>query len=89
MYSRWLRKGFIWLLMVVAAIAIGFVFFSGGDSKQEVPFGQLVQDIEGGLIETLEVDGRNINAVYFQQVQRRAHRSASRKWRRTPTSRRS
>ena len=67
MYSRWLRNGFIWLLMVVAAIAIGFVFFSGGDSKQEVPFGQLVQDIEGGLIETLEVDGRNINAVYFQQ----------------------
>ncbi len=68
MYSRWLRNGFIWLLVVVAAIAIGYAFFSGGSSKEEVPFGQIVQDIEGGLIETLEVDGRDINAVYFQQL---------------------
>ena len=68
MYSRWLRNGFIWLLVIVAAIAIGFAFFSGGDSKAEVPFGQLVQDIEGGRIETLEVDGRDINAIYFQTV---------------------
>ncbi len=68
MYSRWLRNGFIWLLVIVAAIAIGFAFFSGGDSKAEVSFGQLVQDVEGGLIETLEVDGRDINAIYFQQV---------------------
>ena len=68
MYSRWMRNGFIWLLVVVAAIAIGFAFFSGGDSKQEVPFGQVVQDIEGGLIETLEVDGRDINAIYFQHI---------------------
>ena len=68
MYSRWMRNGFIWLLVVVAAIAIGFAFFSGGDSKQEVSFGQLVQEVEAGLVETLEVDGRDINAVYFQQV---------------------
>ncbi len=68
MYSRWMRNGFIWLLVVVAAIAIGFAFFSGGDSKQEVPFGQVVQDIQGGLVETLEVDGRDINAIYFQHI---------------------
>ncbi len=55
--------------MAVAAIAIGFAFFSGGDSKQEIPFGQVVKDIEAGLVDTLEVDGRDINAIYFQQNQ--------------------
>ncbi|HCV00760.1 MAG: cell division protein FtsH [Dehalococcoidia bacterium] len=69
MYSRWLRNGFIWILVAVAAIAIGFAFFSGGDSKQEIPFGQVVKDIEAGLVDTLEVDGRDINAIYFQQNQ--------------------
>jgi cell division protease FtsH len=64
-----MRNGFIWLLVVVAAIAIGFAFFSGGDSKEEVPFSQLVADIEQGRINTLEVDGRDLNAVYFQQIQ--------------------
>ena len=68
MYSRWMRNGFIWLLVVVAAIAIGFAFLSGGDSRTEVPFGQLVGDIEAGQIETLEVDGRDVTAIYFQQV---------------------
>ena len=69
MYSRWMRNGFIWLLVVVAAIAIGVAFLRGGDSKEEVPFGQIVQDIEQGRIDTLEVDGRDITAIYFQQVQ--------------------
>ena len=63
-----MRNGFVWVLAVVAAIAIGFAFLSGGDSKTEVPFGQLVGDIEAGLVETLEVDGRDVNAIYFQQV---------------------
>ncbi len=69
MYSRWMRNGFIWLLVVVAAIAIGVAFLRGGDSKEEVPFGQIVQDIEQGRIDTLEVDGRDITAIYFQEVQ--------------------
>ncbi len=68
MYSRWMRNGFIWILVVVAAIAIGFAFFSGGDSTEEIPFGQIVQDIEAGQIDTLEVDGRDINAIYYQQI---------------------
>ena len=68
MYSRWLRNGFIWLLVIVAAVAIGFAFFSGGDSKEEVAFGQIVEDIENGRIETLEVDGKDLNAIYFDQA---------------------
>ena len=69
LYSRWMRNGFIWLLVVVAAIAIGVAFLRGGDSKEEVPFGQIVQDIKQGRINTLEVDGRDITAIYHQQVQ--------------------
>ena len=68
MYSHWLRNGFIWLLVIVAAVAIGFAFFSGGDSKEEVAFGQIVEDIENGRIEILEVDGKDLNAIYFDQV---------------------
>ncbi len=68
MYSRWLRNGFIWLLVIVAVVAIGFAFFSGGDSTEEIAFGQIVEDIENGRIETLEVDGKDLNAIYFDQI---------------------
>ncbi|GAB4325024.1 MAG: ATP-dependent zinc metalloprotease FtsH [Dehalococcoidia bacterium] len=65
MYSRWLRNSFIWLLVAVAAVAIGFAFFSGGDDKPKIAFGEVVDDIRQGKVESLEVDGRDLTVTYF------------------------
>ncbi|MGD9933028.1 MAG: ATP-dependent zinc metalloprotease FtsH [Dehalococcoidia bacterium] len=66
MYSRWLRNSFIYLLILVAVIAIVFAFFSGGSDKEKVAFGQVVQDTKEGLVEKIEVDGRNLDVTYYE-----------------------
>ena len=67
MYSRWLRNSFIYLLILVAVIAIVFAFFSSGDDHEKVPFGQIVQDAQANQIQKIEVDGlvrEGIHAFY-------------------------
>ena len=68
MYSRWLRNSFIWLLVIVAAVAIGFAFFSGGDDNPKISFGEAVTNIEAGEVETVEVDGKDLTLIYYEQV---------------------
>jgi cell division protease FtsH len=66
LYSRWLRTSFIYLLIVVAAIAIGFAFFSGGDDRETIAYGKVLDDAKSKLIETIEVDGKNLTIHYLQ-----------------------
>ena len=67
MYSRWLRNSFIYLLILVAVIAIVFAFFSSGDDHEKVPFGQIVQDAQSNQIQKIEVDGRNLEVTYARE----------------------
>ena len=64
MYSRWLRNSFIYLLVLVAVIAIVFAFFSGGDDRPTVPFSQVLRDAEAGDIERVVVDGTSLTVHY-------------------------
>ncbi len=65
MYSRWLRNSFIYLLILVAVIAIVFAFFSSGDDHQKIGYGQVVEDAKNGLVQKIEVDGRNLTVTYL------------------------
>ena len=65
MYSRWLRNSFIYLLILVAVIAIVFAFFSSGDDHQKIGYGQVVEDAKNGLVQKIEVDGRNLTVTYI------------------------
>ena len=49
MYGRWLRNSFIYLLILVAIVAIVFtVFQSGGDGQGEaVTVPQFIEQVEG------------------------------------------
>lgn len=67
MYSRWLRNSFIYLLILVAVIAIVFAFFSGGDDNQDVAFGTIVNDAKSGLVQKLEIDGKSVKATYYEK----------------------
>ena len=64
MYSRWIRNSFIYLLILVAVIAIVFAFFSSGPDHPKIAFGQVIQDAQANQIQQIEVDGRNLTVTY-------------------------
>jgi cell division protease FtsH len=61
MYGRWLRNSFIYLLILVAIVAIVFAVLStggGGSTKQSVD--EFVQSAKDGEVEKVEVSGQNV-----------------------------
>ena len=62
--SRWLRNSFFWLLAIVAAVAIGFALFSGGEDRPEITFSKVITDIKEGRVETLRIDGEKLTIIY-------------------------
>ena len=69
MYSRWLRNSFVYLLILVAVIAIVFAFFSNGNDHQKVSMGDVIQDAKADKIETIQIDGRNLVVTYLATQQ--------------------
>ena len=61
MSSRWLRNSFIYLLILVAVVAIVFSFFRGGDSAKSKTFSEVITAGREGRLESVEVSGENLN----------------------------
>jgi len=61
MGSRWMRNSFVYLMILVAVIAIVVVFFrKGSDSTTTEPLSQVITDAKGGDIEKIEVEGNKL-----------------------------
>src|SRR6266511_4207060 len=60
MYSRWLRNSFIYLLILVAVIAIVFSFFQPGGGSPTKDLGTVIQDAKTGQVKQLEIQGDTI-----------------------------
>ncbi|HEY8171925.1 MAG TPA: ATP-dependent metallopeptidase FtsH/Yme1/Tma family protein, partial [Dehalococcoidia bacterium] len=60
MSSRWLRNSFIYLLILVAVIAIVVSFFRGGESSKNLDFSQVIANARDGRVENIEVSGKNL-----------------------------
>jgi len=61
MYGRWLRNSFIYLLILVAIVAIVFtVLGSGGSNKQDQTLTQFIASAKSGEIKKVEVDGSQL-----------------------------
>ena len=60
MSSRWLRNSFIYLLILVAVVAIVFSFFRNGDSAKTIAFSEVVANGRDGKLESIEVNGQNL-----------------------------
>ena len=61
MSGRWMRNGFIYLLIVVAVMAIFFTLFSeplGG--SRDVPVSQVISMAARGQVELIEINGENL-----------------------------
>src|SRR3990172_385250 len=61
MYGRWLRNSFIYLLILVAIVAIVFtVFSSSGPGKVEQSLTDFVAEAQAGNVTSVEVDGADL-----------------------------
>ncbi len=63
MNSRWMRNGFIYLLIAVAVIAIFFILFSDLDGSQEIPISEVAGMARSGFIDTIEVRGDRLTII--------------------------
>src|SRR5262249_3512336 len=63
MYSRWLRNSFIYLLILVAVIAIVFSFFQPGGGSPTKDLGTVIQDAKTGQVKQIEIQGDTINVT--------------------------
>ena len=57
MFSRWMRNSFIYLLIVVAVIAIFFTLYSDAGGSKEIPIDEVISMAQRGSIETIEING--------------------------------
>lgn len=62
-----MRNGFIYLLIVVAVLAIFFTLFSDVGGSQEIPIGTAVEMIKKGEVEMVEVRGDRISLYTTRQ----------------------
>ena len=62
MYGRWLRNSFIYLLILVAIVAIVFtVLRSGGEGSQDTTLDFFIAQAQAGTVESVDVDNSDLD----------------------------
>ena len=69
MYGRWLRNSFIYLLILVAIVAIVFTLLPGGSSTVDRPLTEFIAEAKAGNIENVDVDGRTLTYTLQNEEQ--------------------
>ncbi|MFW6075436.1 MAG: ATP-dependent zinc metalloprotease FtsH, partial [Chloroflexota bacterium] len=65
--NRWLRNGFVWIILVVAVIALWVTFINRGDGSPEIGMNQAANDILQGRVESIEkTDGSNEVTIHYR-----------------------
>jgi len=64
MYSRLLRNSFIYLLILVAVIAIVLTLFQPGGNTPNKDLGSVISDAKQGLVKSIDVDGDSLTVTY-------------------------
>ena len=63
MGSRWLRNGFIYLLILVAVVAIVYSFFRGGDDLESRDLSDVIAAAQDGQVDKIEVEGDSLKVI--------------------------
>ena len=81
MGSRWMRNSFVYLLILVAVIAIVVAFFRpSSDTGGKKDLTTVITDAKAGSVEKIEVEGNKLNVhqerhqLRIPQGRRRQHR---------------
>jgi len=51
--NKWLRNGFVWMILIIAAIAVWVTFVQGGRSGATITTQEMAADIKAGKVERL------------------------------------
>ncbi len=70
MSSRWLRNSFIYLLILVAVIAIVVSFFRNGDSTKNMTFSDVIANGREGKLKSIEVSGQSLTVELKNEQQK-------------------
>ena len=66
MGSRWMRNSFIYLLLIVALVAIVFTFFSGSlGGSNELSINEVITMASRGQVQGIEVKGDSLTVTTF------------------------
>jgi cell division protease FtsH len=64
--NRLLRNGFVWIILIIAVIAVWFMITQGGNDPRQVDLGDVASSINAGSVERLEQreDSRQVTVHY-------------------------
>lgn len=67
--NKWLRNGFVWIVLLIAVIALWFAFMGGGDGPEPLSWSALSADINQGQVEYLEMTegSGQVTAIYHDE----------------------
>ncbi|MFH1484198.1 MAG: ATP-dependent zinc metalloprotease FtsH [Chloroflexota bacterium] len=63
MGGRWLRNSFLWLLLMVAVVALFSSLFPASQAKEEVSLTELLERARAGEIKAIEQQGETLTAI--------------------------
>ena len=65
--NKWLRNGFVWMILIIAVVAVWFTFVNSGSSGRRINMADVAADIKAGRVERL-VMTENSNEVQVHYV---------------------
>lgn len=72
MNSQWMKNSFVYLLIIVAVVAIFFTFFQTPSGSQEIPLSQVIQMAKDKQIRSIEISD---DSLKITDMASRAYRS--------------
>jgi cell division protease FtsH len=77
--SRWLRNGFIYLLILVAVVAIVYSFFGRSDGTESMDLSEVITAAKAGEVSEIEVSGESLTVftVNGEKFKSRMEKDAS------------
>ncbi|MBI4310855.1 MAG: cell division protein FtsH, partial [Chloroflexi bacterium] len=61
MGNRWLKNSFVYLLVIIALVAIAFAFLPGLNNTEEKPISDVFVQARAGKVEKIVVEGDRVN----------------------------
>ncbi len=63
MNSQWIRNSFVYLLIIVAVVAIFFTFFQAPSGSRDIPISEVIQMVKSGQVRSIEISEDSLRVV--------------------------